>query len=275
MQKRPIGKFPIWKTLLYCPIMAIKARQSGMQGNFKGRCIVFLWIGNHLWPQKKKTNCFMNCCKKKVVNTKETHTRTVAIAGSVQGCGVTHLAVSLANYTASGLGEKTAYIEASGHGEMSHWKNPGEMGYFTEKRVHYYPDVKRKDIPIILNRDYERVFFDFGEKYLLYREEILRCDIKIFLINLNIWQIFAAKKMLKELKEPEWGGLEPLIASAFVFPKEKQKIEKEFHISIIEIPKIPDSFAIPGRLFAIMKQLLAYTVTEKKKRSLKLARRKR
>ncbi len=158
---------------------------------------------------------------------------------------------------------------------MSHWKSAGEMGYFTEKGVHYYPDVKRRDIPIILNRDYQRVIFDFGEKYLLYREEILRCDIKIFLMNLNIWQIFAAKKMLRELKEPEWGEVEPLFASAFASPKEKQKIEKEFHVSVTEITNIPDSFAIPGSLFATMNRLLAYTVSEKKKRSLKLTKRKR
>ncbi len=68
--------------------------------------------------------------------------------------------------------------------ELSRWKTPGKSGYFTEKGVHFYPNVKREDIPILLNRDYKRLIFDFGEKYLFFREEILRCDRKIFLLNI-------------------------------------------------------------------------------------------
>ena len=117
--------------------------------------------------------------------TKETHIRTVGIAGSTRGSGTTHLAVSLANYASSGLLEKSAYIEAGGQGELTRWKTPGKSGYFTEKGVHFYPNVKREDIPILLNRDYKRLIFDFGEKYLFFREEILRCDRKIFLLNIS------------------------------------------------------------------------------------------
>ena len=185
------------------------------------------------------------------------------------------MAISLANYAASGLLEKSAYIEAGGKGELSHWKRPNEQGYFKEKRVHYYPDVKMEDIPIILNREYERIIFDFGEKYLLFREEILRCDQKIFLMNLNIRQNFAAEKLLRELRKEDWGKTSPLFASAFAIPGEKQKMEKTFRIHIMDIRGIPNAFCISRDTFPMMNRLLAETVPVKKRISLNLTKRKR
>lgn len=209
------------------------------------------------------------------MKSKETQTRTVGIAGSVKGSGVTHLAISLANYAASGRLEKCAYIEAGGQGELLHWKRPKDFGYFKEKRVHYYPDVKREDIPIILNRDYDKIIFDFGEKYLMFQEEILRCDQKIFLMNLNIWQKFAAEKLLRTLGEQDWGNFMPLFASAFASAKEKRRIEKAFHIHIMEITGIPDAFAISGESFSMMNRLLGENTPVKKKFKLNLTKRKK
>lgn len=158
---------------------------------------------------------------------------------------------------------------------MSHWKRAEKEGYFPEKKVHYYPDVKREDIPIILNRDYERIIFDFGDQYLLFREEILRCDQKIFMMNLNTWQVYAAQKLLQELGEQNWGGIVPFFACVHGFPGEKRKIEKTFQIKIMEISGIQNPFSIPGAFFSIMDLLLAHSVKGKKKRSLNLTRRKR
>ena len=36
---------------------------------------------------------------------------------------------------------------SGGQGELTRWKTPGKSGYFTEKGVHFYPNVKREDIP--------------------------------------------------------------------------------------------------------------------------------
>ncbi|MCM1258160.1 MAG: hypothetical protein NC307_09950 [Roseburia sp.] len=148
------------------------------------------------------------------------------------------------------------------------------MGFFEEKRVHYYPSVKKEDIPIILNRDYEKMIFDFGEKYLLFREEILRCDQKIFLLNLNLWQKFAAERLLLELKEQDWGGVVPLFASNFASERVKSQIEKEFRIQIMEITGIPDAFAVPAGSFSMMNRLLAENIPAKKKFRLNLTKRK-
>lgn len=185
------------------------------------------------------------------------------------------MAISLANYAASGLFVKSAYIEAGGQGELSRWKRPGESGYFTVKGVHFYPDVKREDIPILLNRDYEIMIFDFGEKYLSFREEILRCDRKIFLLNLNVWQYFAVEKLLRELEKEEWGKVKPLFASILPSPKEKNQIEKAFQVHIVEITGNWDAFKISGESFSMMNQLLGENAPVKKKFCMKLTKRKK
>lgn len=246
-----------------------------MRRSLEKECTAFHWTGTLLVTQGRKTGFFASCCKEKVVSTKENHTRTVGIAGSVRGSGVTHLAISLANYAASGRLEKTAYIEAGGGGELAHWRKPGELGFFEEKRVHFYPGIKKEDIPILLNREYEKIIFDFGERYLLFREEILRCDQKIFLLNLNVWQKFAAEKLLLELREEDWGGVEPLFASAFASERVKREVQKEFQIHIMEIAGISDAFSLSYKSFSMMNRLLAESVPAKRKFSLNLAKRKK
>lgn len=158
---------------------------------------------------------------------------------------------------------------------MSHWKIAGESGFFEEKGVHFYPDVKKEDIPIILNRDYDKIIFDFGEKYLFFREEILRCDQKIFLLNLNVWQRFAAEKLLLELGKQNWGSVDPLFASAFSSGKIKNQVEKEYRIRIMEISDIQNAFLLSPESFSMMNRLLAESIPAKKKFNFNLAKRKK
>lgn len=246
-----------------------------MRESFVKECTVFRWMKSPLRRHGRKTGFLKKSCKEKVVSTKENHTRTVGIAGSTRGSGVTHLSISLANYAVSGRLEKSAYIEAGGHGELSHWKVAGESGFFEEKGVHFYPDVKKEDIPIILNRDYDKIIFDFGEKYLFFREEILRCDQKIFLLNLNVWQRSAAEKLLLELRKQSWGSVVPLFASAFSSGKIKNQIEKEYQIRIVEIPGIRDAFSLSSESFSMMDRFLAETIPAKKKFNFNLTKRKK
>lgn len=257
-----------------CLITEMKGRRSSMRRSLEEECTVFPWTKSPSGLLGRKTGFLTGFCKGKVVNTRENHTRTVGIAGSIRGSGVTHLAISLANYGASGRLEKCAYIEADGHGELSHWRKPGELGFFEEKRVHYYPDVKKEDIPIILNRDYEKVIFDFGEKYLSFREEILRCDQKIFLLNLNVWQKFAAGRLLMELKEQDWDSITPLFASSFASETVKSQIEREYQIKVLKLSGLEDAFRVHSQSFSLMNRLLGESIPTKRKFSLNLTKRK-
>lgn len=206
----------------------------------------------------------MDCWK-----TKEIVTKSVGIAGSIRGSGATHLSVALANYAASGLGQKTAYLELDGHGEIAHWKETNKQGYFTVNGVHYYPNVKRDQIPILLNYDYEWIFMDFGDEYRLFREDLLRCDRKIFLLNLNPWQEFYAKEMLRAVLQKNWGGIQPVYAGVKMQYEEKKRMEREFGIMVTQIPLILNPNCVMAEQFSFFDAMLGrFAAGRKRKRSL-------
>lgn len=199
-------------------------------------------------------------------NRKEKGIKTIGIAGSIRGSGVTHLSVALANYAASGLGEKTAYLELCGHGEISHWKEINQKGYFTDIKIDYYPDLKREQIPILMNCPYERLIMDFGDAYLNFREELLRCSRKIFLLNLNPWQKFAAEKMIRATEEERWGNIEPFYLSVNGQKDVKKKVEKKYAVEVMEVPLIPNPRHIPAENFPCMDSILGNPTARKKRK---------
>lgn len=134
--------------------------------------------------------------------------------------------------------------------------------------IYYYPDVTREQIPILLNQEYERIIMDFGDSYLSFREELLRCDQKVFLLNLNPWQEFAAKKLVSTVQNKDWGGIHPLYAGVSVQKSVKQAIEKEFCIQIMALPFLPNPKCIPASEFASMDLVLDTAVIEKRRKSL-------
>lgn len=174
--------------------------------------------------------------------------------------------MALANYAASGLSEKTAYLELHKYGEMNHWKKPNEKGYFEDFKIHYYPNFKQEQIPILLNLGYEKIIMDFGDEYSVYREEILRCDRKIFLLNLNPWQKFAAEKTAEDLQKKEWGNIHPIYASVNAQNIIKKEIEKKYGIQIMEIPFIKNPRLLQAEDFFCMDFILGQSAAKVKKR---------
>ena len=204
----------------------------------------------------------MDCWKKK-----EPLPRSIGIAGSIRGSGATHLAVALANYAASGQNERAACPELGASKELARWKEAGKDGCFKEKGVSYYPNVKREQIPILLNRSYEKILMDFSDDYSGYREELLRCGRKIFLLNLNPWQAYAARELLEEIQSDKWGNIRPVFASLNPQKMVKNAIEQEFKIQVISLPLIPDPFRIRPETFACMDFLSGGLAAKYKRRN--------
>ena len=185
------------------------------------------------------------------------------------------MSVALSNYAASGLGENTAYLELCGHGEITHWKETKGNDYFSDSGVHYYPDFRKEDIPILLNLEYERIIMDFGDAYVSFREEILRCDRKVFLLNLNPWQKFAAEKMADTIQNKNWGGIQPLYASVNAQKDVKEEMEKKYKIQVTDIFSIPNPKRIRTESFSCMDFILGYSnANTKRRKSLLSIRRK-
>ncbi len=183
--------------------------------------------------------------------------------------------MALANYAASGLGEKTAYLELGGHGEIAHWKPANEKGFFTDAGICYYPDFKREQIPILLNQGYEKIIMDFGDAYLSFREELLRCDQKVFLLNLNPWQKYAAKKLISTVRNEDWGGMNPLYAGVNVEETVKRSAEREYGVQIVKIPILPNPKCIRSAEFSCMNLILESAAAKAKRKPLIPIRRKK
>lgn len=179
---------------------------------------------------------------------------------------MTHLAVALANYAVSGLGKKTACVEIGGHGQLSQWKKAGSEGYFKDQEVYYYPDFSKERIPVLLNMDYERIILDFGDSYINCREEIMRCDSKIFLLNLNPWQEFAARYLVRTVQTELWGGIQPIYGAVHASPKIRKTVEKILQIKVEEIPFIQDPCCVAGNMFSKLNLLLGATTTKREKK---------
>ena len=160
-------------------------------------------------------------------------------------------------------------MELDGHGQIAHWKEANEQGYFIVNEVHYYPDVKREQIPILLNQKYENIIIDFGDEYRRFREDLLHCDRKIFVMNLNPWQEFAAQEMVCAVAQKNWGGMKPIYAGVNIQHAEKKLIERNCHITIMDIPPIPNPKCIGEEQFSFFDRILGrFAANRKRKRSL-------
>lgn len=186
------------------------------------------------------------------------------------------MSVALANYAASGLGERTACVELGGRGEFRYWKKAGNEGYFVDQGICFYPDFPKEKIPILMNRGYESIILDFGESYLDCREEILRCHRKVFLLNLNPWQKEAARRLLAAVQGEEWGNIVPYYAGLHMDSKLRTALEREFHINIEELPVIRQPLRVEAELFSCMDRILARSISGPFKKKLLIPiRRKR
>lgn len=153
-----------------------------------------------------------------------------------------------------------------GHGQLSQWKKANDEGYFMEQGIYYYPDFGKDKIPMLLNMEFDKIIMDFGDAYLSYREEIMRCDRKIFLLSLNPWQNFAAKYLVRTVKNEEWGGIQPVFGAVAASEGIKREVEREYQIHIRHVPVLPEPCCIPGSAFADLGALLSSASVQKEKK---------
>ena len=122
----------------------------------------------------------------------------IGIAGTSAGLGVTHLCITLANYTASKQRKKTACLELTdaktfeqlGLSHLVHnkkWKDAANR-YFTIHDVDYYPNVQKGELPLLINSGYEILILDFGTLNHTSLDELLRCDRKFLLCSHAPWR---------------------------------------------------------------------------------------
>lgn len=157
------------------------------------------------------------------------------------GCGVTHLAIALANYLHSALGKKTAIIELSGRQELRQMiQKEGDKG----KKllgICYYTDICVGKIPELMNSRYEAFVLDLGDDYAAAREEFLRCDRKIVIGSISPWKAPAYEHFLKNVTASDnyesWEFL-----ALFANLSDRKKIQKRYGLHIVGVPWIENPF---------------------------------
>lgn len=138
--------------------------------------------------------------------------------------------------------------------------------------VDYYLGIADKQIPLLYNQHYEWLLFDYGDEYLTYREEFLRCDIKIVVLNLSAWHRHSSEKLMHVLKGQEWGAIHPQYVCTFFEEKEKREFEKAFGEKVIDIPIFHHPFCIEKEQFELMGKLLTKAAAKKRIRRLHIPR---
>ena len=116
---------------------------------------------------------------------------------------------------------------------------------------------------------------DFGDAYTNFREEILRCDQKVFLLNLNPWQKFAAEKMIEDVQQKNWGDIQPLYVSVNAQKKIREEVERKHKIQIMDIFSIPDPRCVREEDFSFMDVIFGSPAAKQKRRKSLLPIRKK
>ena len=182
------------------------------------------------------------------------HTAQVmGIAGAGRGTGVTHFVIQAANYLCSCRQKKTAILQWNpqkdlekiraflGAGGKEDSRSFKKKDHFRLLGVDYYYEGDPAVLAACMEKDYQEILIDFGKV----REEIfpewLRCTKKVLVADLSEWKLEAFLGLLTEKGEAakEW-----ICMTAFGGEIMKQEIERQFHISLKQIPLSADPFSV-------------------------------
>lgn len=154
--------------------------------------------------------------------------------GASEGVGTTYVSISLAYYCTKVLRKKTAFIELSGAGDLKKIV-PGER-CFQLDQITCYAQVRREEIPEILNHAEEIYILDMGADYRNNRLEFLRCDVKILVGSMCLWKrndlLERLGELSKEANMKQW--LHCLIQ--FGEKEDKKEIRKKYQIAVQNMP---------------------------------------
>ena len=180
--------------------------------------------------------------------------KVTGIIGAGRGTGVTHFSIRAANYFCSWKQRKTAVIQWNSHKDTERMRNfleasGKEGGRFKKEpfrvlEVDFYCQGGPEVLAACMEKDYQEILIDFGKV----REEVfpewLRCTKKVLVADLSEWKLEAFLGLLTEKGESakEW-----ICMTAFGSEIMKQEIERQFHISLKQIPLSADAFSVDIR----------------------------
>ena len=156
------------------------------------------------------------------------HTAQVmGVAGSGRGTGVTHFVIRAANYLCSCRQKKTAVLQWNPQKDLEKIRAFLKADGKEDSR-----SFKKKDHFRLLGVDY----YYNGDPAVL-----ARCTKKVLIADLSEWKLNGFLGLLAEKGETvrEW-----ICMTAFGSEITKREIERQFHISLKQIPLSADAFSV-------------------------------
>lgn len=177
--------------------------------------------------------------------------KVVGIMGVCRGVGTTHLTLLLANCMTNGIKVKTAVVEYNDHNHyLGILKESGihreNISEFTYGGIDFYRNVREEQLSELIVCGYDMVIIDmqYGQKDAM--REFLRCDLRVVVSGLNLWQTGALKTFLKNER------LSPSLyvcASHSCNSELAKIIQKEYGIKVKDIPTEKNPFQVSAEGF--------------------------
>lgn len=192
-------------------------------------------------------------------------TKSIGIAGSREGVGVTHLAIMLANYLTSVERFKTALVEMNGSGafrtiqkhnrKYSVESKKSSLEYFEREKVTYFPHPSERTLAGIFGSDYEYIIMDFGCEWKQQKLEWVRCNKNVLVGSCCEWQQDSFSEMLEEVSM--WVKIEECTClSLFGAKQVKKELEKGFRMKLEQIPFEVNPFLLHQEHFPFLHHLV-------------------
>lgn len=185
--------------------------------------------------------------------------RTWGIMGTAPQVGTTFMAILLASYMSGLFWKKTAVLELNSSGDFlkimkQYGESQKEGMYFCHKGVDYYPAALETSITHCLSQDYRCIIIDFGCDYIQGRNEFLRCQKKIVMGSTVDWEIAEYMDFVRWTKRDQEDGW--LYAAVFGSRKNRVKIERMMHISIVQVPFLESPYWIDEAVMRFFQMFL-------------------
>lgn len=168
-----------------------------------------------------------------------------------RGVGTTHMTLLLANCITNGMKARTAVVEYNNHnhylGILKESGIQGEhMNKFTYGGIDFYRNVQEKQLSELIACGYDIVIIDmqYGQNDAM--REFLRCDIRVVVSGVNLWQIGGLKTFIKNER------LSPSLyvcASHSCDSEIAKAVQKEYGIMIKDIPTEKNPFRVSAEGF--------------------------
>ncbi len=174
--------------------------------------------------------------------------------GVTPGIGVTHLGISLANYSVSQERRKTAVVELSGNHAFE--KLTGTSEPFEWNRIIMYPNRRKHQVADIINGDYEVVIFDMGCSYYKNRDELLRCDRKLILGTLAPWRKEEYIRFVREEMDEDRYARCMMFLTYNGNKKDKREFFKLTGQTVETIPYFPEPLSVEKNRYEFFRGIL-------------------